>query len=148
MTRRLINDLIPSVRAMLLCAVITLVSGCDFGVKTHQLFYGTPPPPAASITVGDVVAVKTIDKRGLPSPSMISPNQLAIIKMVDVLRGQGVGERIGLAFESGRSNEPKAKQRYVFFWDETGKCIQYFTVKGDLYIKDDREVPLEELKGQ
>jgi hypothetical protein len=133
---------------MLLCAVIALVSGCDSDVKTHQLFYGTTPPPVASITVGDVDAVKSISKRGLPSPSMISPNQLAIIKMVNVLRGQGVGERIGLAFEAGRSNEPTAKQRYVFFWDQTGKCVQYFTVKGDLYIKDGREVPLAELKGQ
>jgi hypothetical protein len=136
-------------RAFLLYAVIVLVVvGCESDVKTHQLFYGTTPPPVISITIGDVEAVKSIGKGGLPSPSMISPNQLAIVKMVDVLKGQGVGERIGLAYEAGRSNEPVAKQKYVFLWDQTGKCIQYFTVKGNVYVKDGHEIPLDELKKQ
>ena len=66
--------------------------------------------------------------------------------MVEVLKGGGVGERIGLAYETGRSNEFLVKQRYVFLWDQTETCIQYFTVKGQFYVKGDREIPLEELK--
>lgn len=136
-------------RAFLFYAVILfVVIGCESDVKTHQLFYGTTPPPVISITVGDVETVKSIGKSGLPSPSMVSPNQLAIVKMVDILKGQGVGERIGLAYEAGRNNEPVAKQKYVFLWDETGKCIQYFTVKGNFYVKDGREISLDELKKQ
>src|SRR5258705_13255148 len=118
-------------RAILLFAVVALVVvGCESNVKTHQLFYGTTPPPVASISVGDVETVKSIGKGGLPPPSMVSPNQLAIVKIVDVLKGQSVGQRIGLAYEAGRSNELVAKQRYVFLWDQTGRCIEYCKVKG------------------
>ncbi len=136
-------------RAILLCAVIMLgVVGCESDAKIHQLFYGTTPPSVVSITIGDVESVKSTGKGGLPSPSMVSPNQLAIVKMVNILKGQGVGEKIGLAYDAGRSNEPVAKQRYVFLWDQSGECIRYFTVKGNLYVKDGREIPLAELKKQ
>lgn len=134
-------------RAVFLCGVVSLgLAGCDSGMKTHQLFYGTTPPPVVSITVGDVEMVKSTGKSGLASPSMVSPNQLAVVKMVDVLKGKGVGDRIGLAYEAGRSNEPAAKARYVFFWDQTGRCVQYFSVKGKFYVKDGRELPLEDLR--
>lgn len=134
-------------RAILLGAVILIgMVGCDSDVKTHQMFYGTTPPPVVSITVGVVETVKPTGKSSLPSPSMISPNQLAIVKMLDVLKGEGVGGRVGLAYEAGRSNETVAKQKYVFLWDQTGRCVQYFSVKGNSYLKDGHEIPLEELK--
>ncbi len=58
------------------------------------------------------------------------------------------GERIGFAYEAGRSDEPVAKQKYVFLWDQTGKCVQYFMAKGNLYVNDGHEITLEELKKQ
>jgi hypothetical protein len=131
----------------MICAAIALVaSGCESGRRTHQLFYGTTPPPVVSVTVGDVEAIKSIGRGVLTSPSIISPNQLAVIKMVEILKGEGVGERIGIAYEEGISNEFVVKQRYVFLWDQTETCIQYFTVKGKFYVKDGREIPLDELK--
>ena len=134
-------------RAILFCVVILIgVAGCDSDIKTHQLFYGATLPPVVSITVGEVEAVKVKGNSGLSSPSIISPNRLAIVKMSEVLKGNGVGERIALAYEIGRNNEPMVKQKYVFFWDQSGRCVQYFSVNGRFYIKDGRELLLEDLR--
>jgi hypothetical protein len=135
------------VRTVLLWIVVaSVLVGCESDVKTHQMYYGTGSPRIDSITIGEVDAVKTVKKRGPVSPSIVLPNQLAAIKMVCVLKGQGVGKRIALAFESGRSNEPAPMQRYVFFWDEMGRCVKYFTVKDNFYLKDGVEISLDELK--
>jgi hypothetical protein len=136
-------------RAYLLLGIILIgLAGCEAGVKTRQIFYGTTLPPVVSITVGDVENVKSMRKKPFSSPSIIAPNRIATVKTAFVLTGEGVGERLGLAFESGRSNEPVANQRYVFFWDKNGVCVQYFTTRGDFYIKDDLDVPLSELKNR
>lgn len=82
----------------------------------------------------------------LQSPSVISPNQVAVIRTVETIKGEEGEDRMALAFESQRANAPLAKQKYVFFWDQAGKCIRYCLVKGDLYVQDGQEVPLAKLK--
>ncbi|MGN6385951.1 MAG: hypothetical protein ACTHMT_06890 [Verrucomicrobiota bacterium] len=128
--------------------VLVALFGCKQDVQRHDLFYGSTQPPIVSITIGDVQFVKPIHKSTGPltSPSMISPNRLAVVNTVEILKGQGVGQRIGLAYEAGRKYEPLPKHRYVFLWDPTGKCIQYYPVQSEFYIKDGREIPLKNLQ--
>ena len=120
--------------------------GCKPDMKVHQMFYGTTSPSVTSITVGMVETIKPTSKGMIQSPSVISPDQIAFVRTIETVKGEKGEDWMGLAFESQRANAPVVKQKYVFFWDQAGKCIRYCSVKGDFYVQDGQEVPLGKLK--
>jgi hypothetical protein len=72
--------------------VLVALFGCKQHVQRHDLFYGSTQPPIVSITIGDVQFVKPIHKSTGPltSPSMISPNRLAVVNTVEILKGKAL----------------------------------------------------------
>jgi hypothetical protein len=118
-------------------AVSCFLIGC--GVASHPLYYGDSKPPAISATIGKVEAIQQRSKGLVKSPSIIAPDRAAIVSMSRTVKGNGVGKRIALVYESGRTNEPQVGSSYLFTWDDRGRCIAYYSVQGDNYIKDGKE---------
>jgi len=132
-------------RRFVLLAWIVLCVGCHDRSATYQFFYGTNPEPVRAISIGTVEAVEAINANDRLPSSVIQPNRLAVVRTIKVVLGHLPEDRFNLAFESVRKNAPVANLTYVFFWDDNMRCIEMLPVKGENFVKDGREVPLETL---